>query len=124
MRVMFDDIQFFSSKAALQLAQVIAHLEAMQSGSVPSHDMQSSAMVLAGLCRMVDATLYDIRGIAGDLGRLQGNDALADKPASDHAACDVIDGTHLALLDVCKVPDCQLERSDAPEIRAPLRVAS
>ncbi|MGR3491371.1 MAG: hypothetical protein ACU0DW_04880 [Shimia sp.] len=60
----FEDIQYFASGAMLRLGQITELLEAVHRGERSLHDIDTSAMLLASICRSVDAALVDLRSCA------------------------------------------------------------
>jgi|GEM_PF-1424319 len=62
----FQDVEYFSSSSSMRLNQITDVLEAVESGRISPEQLAGSAGMLAALCRSIDETMRELRGIATD----------------------------------------------------------
>ena len=60
----FEDVRYFAATSSFKLEQISNVLDAAEKGLIDPAKLTGSAGMLAGLCRAIDSTMQELRGIA------------------------------------------------------------
>ena len=60
----FEDVRYFAATSSYKLEQISSVLDAAEKGLIDPSKLTGSAGMLAGLCRAIDSTMQELRGIA------------------------------------------------------------
>ncbi|MEX3315877.1 hypothetical protein [Sulfitobacter sp. PS-8MA] len=60
----FEDVRYFAATSSFKLEQISSVLDAAEKGLIDPAKLTGSAGMLAGLCRAIDSTMQELRGIA------------------------------------------------------------
>lgn len=98
----FEDVRYFAATSSFKLDQISSVLDAAEKGLIDPARLTGSAGMLAGLCRAIDSTMQELRGIAQERLDAEANPTvhLIDLDRGNARENDEVEAAIAALVDL------------------------